>query len=56
MSDTTIQLYALDVYIMTDQPEVCPKCGDRTQFIEVDDNRQQHQCTSCNYQYFLDNE
>lgn len=47
---------ALEVYIMTDQPENCVKCGCRTEFIEIDDLKQQHRCSGCGYEYFVDSE
>lgn len=49
-------LHELDCYLTNnnDQPETCPKCGLRTEFIEIDDTKQQHKCTDCLYEYFLD--
>lgn len=42
----------LDVFIMTDQPEECPKCMTRTEFIEKEDY-QIHTCPKCQYTYKL---
>jgi len=46
----------LDVYVNedNDQPTTCPKCGNRTEFLQIADNKQQHQCLSCKYEFFLD--
>ena len=46
----------LEVYSMTDQPETCRKCDSRTDFIEIDETKQQHQCLSesCKYEYFVE--
>jgi len=47
-------LHELDVYSAGDQPVECPKCGHRTEFIEVDHQMQQHKCKNCSYEFFLD--
>ena len=47
-------LHELEVYIGDDQPTTCPKCGSRTEFIEVDDMKQQHKCNSCEFEFFLE--
>ena len=50
-------LHKLDNYVVDpneDQPITCPKCGSRTDFIELADDKQQHQCLSCKYEFFLD--
>lgn len=36
----------LDDYEMTDQPEECPQCGTRTEFMQIDTERQVHVCLS----------
>jgi len=48
--------HELDVYLNgdNDQPTTCPKCGARTGFEQTTEDRQQHQCLSCNYEFFLD--
>ena len=47
-------LDALDVFTngSNDQPTTCPKCGSRTDFIEIDDFQQQHKCLGCSYEFF----
>lgn len=49
-------LHELDVYLNgdNDQPATCPKCGRRTEFEEISEDKQQHQCTKCGYEFFLD--
>jgi rubredoxin len=49
-------LHELDCYINGDnsQPTTCPKCGGRTEFEEVADDKQQHKCLNCEYEFFLD--
>lgn len=50
----TKSLHELDVYVSGDHPATCPKCGARTEFIEVDDMKQQHKCLGCKYEFFMD--
>lgn len=51
-------LHELDVYINGDneQPTTCPKCGSRTGFEQIADDKQQHEClnSDCRYEFFLD--
>lgn len=49
-------LHELDVYCNdnNDQPTTCPKCGARTEFENIADDKQQHKCLSCRYEFFLD--
>ena len=44
----------LDCYILGDQPTTCGKCGARTDFKELNDELQKHQClnVSCGYTFF----
>jgi ribosomal protein S27AE len=46
----------LDVFVSdgNDQPEFCPKCGGRTEFEQIAEDKQQHKCMTCEYEYFLD--
>ncbi len=44
----------LPIFIGTEQPETCRNCGTRTEFDEVADQRQLHQCARCGNQYLLD--
>jgi transposase-like protein len=37
-----------------EQPTTCPYCGARTDFIEIDNFKQQHKCLSCKYEFFMD--
>ena len=36
-----------------DQPATCPRCGSRTNFIELGDAVQQHKCLGCKYEFVL---
>ena len=42
-------LHELDTYINGDnsQPKTCPKCGSRTEFEEIAEDKQQHKCLNC---------
>jgi hypothetical protein len=44
----------LDVFLMTDQPETCRKCGVRTEWISYKDDSQLHTCPSCDYIYLVE--
>ena len=46
-------LHELDCYIGSDDPVTCPKCGLRTEFIEIANDKQQHKC-KCSYEFFVD--
>lgn len=51
---STINYDELDIYILdNDQPTTCPKCGVRTDWIEIDNDRFFHTCLDkeCNYQF-----
>ena len=41
----------LDCYILNDQPTTCGKCGARTNFEEISEELQKHECLnpSCGY-------
>ena len=41
-------------YLGTDQPETCRLCGARTDFEELPNNQQLHQCLACKEQYVLE--
>jgi|AOAMet11_17_M020_2_1038521.scaffolds.fasta_scaffold10226_2 predicted nucleic-acid-binding Zn-ribbon protein len=49
-------LHELDTYINGDnsQPKTCPKCGSRTEFEEIAEDKQQHKCLNCKCEFFLD--
>jgi len=42
-----MKLDDLDVFTMTDQPETCPMCGARTEFLEMPTRKQVHVCLNC---------
>ena len=44
----------LDVFLMTDQPETCRKCGVRTEWISCKDGSQLHTCPSCDFIYLVE--
>ncbi len=50
----------LEIFLSSDQPTTCPKCGNRTDIIKEFDASQQHKCLSeeCEFQFILkfDNE
>lgn len=46
-------LHALDCYVWDDTPVNCPRCGRRTDFIELAEDKQQHKCP-CGYEFFVD--
>lgn len=43
----------LDVYIATDQPETCPRCGVRTFWVQRP-TKQIHECPVCKYAFFVE--
>ncbi|TXG96131.1 MAG: hypothetical protein E6R08_10180 [Nevskiaceae bacterium] len=53
---STEALDGLPVFTMTDQPETCPHCGRRSNFDELSDGRQVHQClgAQCGFQWIAE--
>ena len=45
---------SLDIFIMTDQPETCRRCGTRTDFEDLSNSRQLHRCINCHFTYWLE--
>jgi rubredoxin len=45
---------ALDIFIMTDQPETCRQCGTRTEFEDLSKGKQIHRCSNCQFTYILE--
>jgi len=49
-----------EVYIYTDQPTTCPKCGSRTEIVltldQTPEHTQYHKCSfeSCNYEFIIE--
>ncbi len=43
----------LDYYIFSDQPMTCGKCGSKTDFYDLNDELQKHQCLNldCEHQF-----
>lgn len=41
---------AICVYLMSDQPTTCPRCGMRTEFEQAGDE-QNHDCPACRYRF-----
>lgn len=35
-----------------DQPTTCPICGSRTEFIDVTNSQQIHECLCCGYKFY----
>ena len=46
----------MDIYVMTENPETCRKCGTRTDIIEDNTTVQKHQCPKCSYTYLLEDD
>lgn len=45
----------MDIYLMTDQPPTCPKCGARVKILEgVEGDKQVVECPECRYRYRLE--
>lgn len=46
----------LEIFLGTDQPTTCPKCGNRTEIIKESEISQQHKCFSatCNFEFVLE--
>lgn len=45
---------SLPIFIGTEQPETCRKCGARTDFDEIGDGQQMHCCLHCLNRYLVD--
>lgn len=45
-----------DIYIMGEDPTTCPKCGARTDFVELPDGKQEHTCSNCDYVFLVEDE
>ncbi|RQW85956.1 MAG: hypothetical protein EHM79_10595 [Geobacter sp.] len=45
---------ALDIFIMSDQPETCRQCGTRTEFADFSRGKQIHECSNCYFTYWLE--
>ena len=48
-------LHELDSYLWDESPVTCPKCGARTDFLEIADDMQQHECLNhkCKYEFYV---
>lgn len=46
----------LEIFLSSDQPTTCPKCGNRTEIVSDFNASQQHRCLSeeCNFQFILE--
>ena len=46
----------LEIFISSDQPTTCPKCGNRTEITKYFINSEKHKCLSenCNFQFILE--
>jgi hypothetical protein len=49
-------LDSLDTYLITDLPIQCPRCQARTEFHDMKDGRQLHNCLSCAYVFVMEEE
>ena len=49
---------SLDCYILNDQPMTCGLCGARTDFAEINDGMQIHECLNldCRYKFITEYE
>ncbi len=45
-----------EIFLASEQPTICPKCGARTEIIEDKSIMQKHHCINeaCNYQFILE--
>ncbi|MBF4506578.1 hypothetical protein IRZ83_07835 [Flavobacterium sp. JLP] len=48
----------LEIFLTSDQPTTCPKCGNRTKLVKEFELAQQHECLSeeCNFQFVLESD
>ncbi len=46
----------LEVFLSSDQPTTCPKCGRRTEIVSEVENTQLHKCPSpnCSFKFILE--
>lgn len=46
----------LEIFLSSDQPTTCPKCGNRTEIVNAFDASQKHKCLSedCSFQFVLE--
>jgi len=46
----------LEIFLSSEQPTTCPKCGNRTEIFKECESFQQHKCLSeeCNFQFILE--
>jgi len=50
------KMETIEIFLASDQPTTCPKCGVRTNIIEDKSFTQKHLCLNetCNYQFILE--
>ena len=46
--------FGLPKFFGTEQPETCRNCGARTEFHELSEQKQLHQCINCGSRYLLE--
>ena len=46
----------LEIFLSSDQPTTCPKCGNRTEIVNESDASQKHKCLSeeCEFYFILE--
>lgn len=50
-----LRLSSMETFIFgTDDIVTCPKCGSRTDFLELSDTIQEHDCLSCKYEFVVE--
>jgi len=56
LKNIDINNHDLDIYILNDQPTICGICGSITDFEDVDDKTQLHQCLNpaCGYKFITE--
>jgi len=56
LKNININNHNLDIYILNDQPTTCGICAARTEFEDITDEIQLHQCLSpdCGYQFLAE--
>jgi len=48
------KLKKLDVFRATDQPEECSQCSSRTDFENINEIQEYHECLNCGFEFILD--
>lgn len=44
----------LPIFLLSDQPTTCPRCGVRTDWEDLPDGTQHHTCPACAFQFIAE--